>query len=236
MEELLLLSDVHANLEALKAVIADAGEERFMRSRKIFLGDYVDFGPWPDETVSFIRSIPNATCILGNHDRYVGDSTNRLATEYFKREDLALYILWTRSQLKPENLDWLRSLPERYETVFGGLRLTAMHADTESLEKGLMPAHAADVDCDVILCGHVHCPCKKMSCGRLIVNPGSVGESLDCDNRASYSVLTIRDGRLNEELRRVPYDIDAVEAEMIHKSMPLREEFINTMRCGSFQL
>ena len=236
MEELLVLSDVHGNLEALRAVVADAGEERFMRSRKLFLGDYVDFGPWPDECISYIRSLPAAMCIMGNHDRYVGDETDRLASEYFKREDLVLHTAWTRGRLSPQNFSWLRNLPERCETSLAGLRVTALHADTESIEKGFVPEHAAALDADVILCGHVHCAYEKLSCGKMIVNPGSVGESLDGDNRAAYAVLSVRDGRLHTEIRRVDYSLDNVETEMIRKDMPLREEFISTMRAGSFRM
>ena len=236
MEQLILLSDIHGNLEALNEVIKDFGKDKFMRRNKIFLGDYVDFGPCPNECIDYIRAMPNSSYILGNHDTYINDDTNTLALEYFKRKDLAEHTIWTREQLSLENRMWLKSLPREYKTTFANYKLKALHADTQSIEKGFVPDHAKDVEEDIIVCGHIHCPYKKTIGNKTVINPGSIGESLDGDNRASYAYLTIKDEELVITHRRVSYDLDAVYRTMEEKNMPLREEFITTMKNGCFRI
>src|SRR5512142_32090 len=107
---ILLISDIHANLVALNAVIADAGSFE----RVWCLGDVVGYGPAPNECIETLRRY-DLLSLAGNHDWAVLD---KLDLEEFN-PDARRAALWTRSQLSVDSLEWLRSLPERVPTEFG---------------------------------------------------------------------------------------------------------------------
>src|SRR5919202_609499 len=104
MTRILLLSDIHANLVALETVLAAAGEFDSVWC----LGDVVGYGPAPNECVERVRAL-NPVCLAGNHDWAV---LAKLDVQDFN-PDARRAILWTRSVLKPANLEWLDRLPER---------------------------------------------------------------------------------------------------------------------------
>src|SRR5574344_665841 len=235
MKKVFVLSDIHANLEALKCVISAIGNKTFIESEKLFLGDYVDFGPWPNETISLLRSLPNAHFILGNHDLYVLDETNKHAAQYFKRADLVEHIDWTRAQLSPENKAWLSQQPQLMELTLGGKDAIAFHGEYNNPEKGLTTECIITMKQSCILCGHIHAPYVDHIQSKLIINPGSVGESLDGNNNASYAVIEDNGDSVKCTIERIPYNLEKVKQEMDAKEMPLREEFINTMRKGKFE-
>src|SRR5665647_384537 len=101
----LILSDIHANLTALEAVIANAGEF----DAAWCLGDLVGYGPDPNECIERISQLPNLQCIMGNHD---AAAVGVIEVDAFN-PDARKTILWTREKLTPANLDFLKDLPER---------------------------------------------------------------------------------------------------------------------------
>src|SRR5262245_33419686 len=99
----LIISDVHANLEALDAVLAAAGS----CDHALVLGDLVGYGADPNDVVNRVRALPSATCIRGNHDKA---ATHLASIEHFNH--LAKFaIQWTSDQLTPESHEWLAALP-----------------------------------------------------------------------------------------------------------------------------
>ena len=103
----LIISDIHANLTALQAVLEDAGDF----DATWCLGDVVGYGPDPDDCVSLIRSLPNLTCLLGNHDSAViGD----IDIASFNLE-ARISVRWTQSVITKDSLDFLKSLPDKIE-------------------------------------------------------------------------------------------------------------------------
>ncbi len=235
MEKLLVLSDIHGNLEALKTVIGYIGRENFNSMQKLFLGDYVDFGPWPNEVVSFLRTVPNANFIMGNHDLYVIDETDSRAKTYFNREAMVEHTRWSRRQLSQENLQWLRELPHTFTATIGPRTLKAVHADLYSIEKPFNFDNAVAVKEDIILCGHIHCPYSHFTNGKIMVNPGSIGESLDGNNKSSFCIIERIESGTRVTNYRVPYNLDAVYRAMTDRRMVLRDEIINTMRKGTWK-
>ena len=103
--DILVLSDIHANLTALEAVFQSAGTVDAVWC----LGDVVGYGPDPNECIELLRSQPNLACLMGNHD---AAALGQIALETFNREARDS-IQWLQSILKPENRDFLKSLPER---------------------------------------------------------------------------------------------------------------------------
>ena len=105
----LVISDIHANLTALEAVLADAGtiDEIWC------LGDVIGYGPDPNEVVERLRSLPNLSCMLGNHDVAVLGQMNLAVFNNDARKSL----LWQQKTVSPANLEYLRSLPKDTQVI-----------------------------------------------------------------------------------------------------------------------
>ncbi|MBP1703872.1 MAG: hypothetical protein H6Q38_2979, partial [Chloroflexi bacterium] len=101
---ILVISDLHANLTALEAVLAEAGKI----DAAWCLGDLVGYGPDPNECIQTVRQLPNLVCILGNHD---AATLNHIGVNAFNPEARQA-IYWTQKSLTPQGVEFLRSLPE----------------------------------------------------------------------------------------------------------------------------
>jgi diadenosine tetraphosphatase ApaH/serine/threonine PP2A family protein phosphatase len=195
-----LLYDVHGNLPALEAVLADAeamGVERYLLG-----GDYGLFGAWPAETVERLRGL-DATWIRGNVDRWTADPSD--APEAVKPA-----IEACRKLLGSERVSELAGLQE--QVVLGGVRYC--HASPVSDLDSFAPEDPArDAELlagaseERVVFGHTHIQFERPSpAGPVLLNPGSVGIPLDGDRRAAYALIA-DDGQA--ELRRVDYDFQA---------------------------
>ena len=195
-----LLYDVHGNLPALEAVLADAdstGAERFLLG-----GDYGVFGAWPRETVERLREL-DAAWIRGNVDRWTASPED--APEVVRPAVEAC-----RALLGEELTAELAGLPETVRRD----RTLYCHASPESDMRSFLPEPANDegellgrVDADRLVFGHTHLPFRREAEGGIeLLNPGSVGMPFDGDHRASYAVVH-GDGRVDH--RRVAYDHEA---------------------------
>jgi predicted phosphodiesterase len=205
---LALLYDVHGNLPALEAVLADAhtaGADRFLLG-----GDYAMFGPWPRETVERLRELEDAQWIRGNVDRWVanpGDAPDHPMPQSG--------IAACRKELGEALVAELGALPE--QLVIDGVRYC--HASPVSDLRSFLPEPAGDeeellesVTERRLVFGHTHLPfARTSSTGIELVNPGSVGVPLDGDTRAAYAL--VGDDREIEH-RRVEYDAPASAAAL----------------------
>ncbi|MGH2713469.1 MAG: metallophosphoesterase family protein [Thermoleophilaceae bacterium] len=189
-----LLYDVHGNLPALEAVLADCPAERFLLG-----GDYASFGAWPVETVDRLRQL-DAEWIRGNVDRWLVDAPDA-------PEPMVPLIERSREMAGEELCRELAALPE--SAARGGTLFC--HASPLSDMDSFYPEpHDTDaerlmgVEAERVVFGHTHVQFERGGPGGIeLVNPGSVGMPLDGDHRAAYALLH-DDGRI--ELRRVEYD------------------------------
>jgi putative phosphoesterase len=194
-----ILYDVHGNLPALEAVLADAraaGAERF-----ILGGDYALFGPWPDETVELLRTL-DAEWLRGNGERWTAHPADAPQDEVVQGA-----IAACRERLGESLCAELAALPFdlcRAETRY-------VHASPVSDVRSFGPEHD-DSEEEMLegvlerrlVFGHTHLPFKRdAKAGIQLVNPGSVGMPFDGDPRASYAIVA--DGG-EVEHRRVEYD------------------------------
>jgi diadenosine tetraphosphatase ApaH/serine/threonine PP2A family protein phosphatase len=201
-----LLYDVHGNLPALEAVLADA---KSAGAEEVLLGgDYALFGPWPAESVERLRTIPASAWIRGNVDRWSADP-DAAPDDPLIRDAIDA----CRSALGPATVHALAGLPE--QAVIDGTRYC--HGSPISDVRSFMPS-LADQDAELlgdaperrVVFGHTHLQFLRSSAaGVELVNPGSVGMPFDGDPRAAYAMLH-DDGTL--ELRRVAYDHEASAA------------------------
>jgi diadenosine tetraphosphatase ApaH/serine/threonine PP2A family protein phosphatase len=236
----LIISDIHSNLAAFEAVLADAGS-----FDKVWcLGDVVGYGPDPNECVERLQDLPHI-CVAGNHD---WATLGKLDIKDFN-PDARRACLWTREQLSPSNREYLEALPENL--IKGGFTLvhgSPRHPIWEYiLSPSIARANFEHFDTSFCFVGHTHVPviyrhhpetpnqaCDTLilSLGnplvlgqeRLIINPGSVGQPRDGDPRASYAILNSGPKRsdLTLEYRRVSYPIETTQARMVESGLPVR--------------
>ena len=220
----LIISDIHANLTAFQAVLEDSGTLGEDYDFVWCLGDVVGYGPDPNECVDMLRKMPHL-CLAGNHD---WAALGRLDVRTFNA-DARKAVTWTRQTLTPDNLAFLEALPTTF--VLGDFTLAHGSPREPVWEYILDPLIAAlnfsYYQTPYCLVGHTHVPIKfiledndqqlcvmerlpeegkrPLGQGRLIINPGSVGQPRDGDARASYAILDT--DALTLEHRRVRYDI-----------------------------
>ena len=198
-----LIYDVHGNLEALEAVLADAGEAGI--GRFLLGGDYALFGPRPAETVERLRSL-DARMIRGNGERWTAH-----AHEAPDDDVVQGAIEECRAQLGDRTVADLAALPE---WVADEGRVRYCHGSPISDVRSFMPEPGDDDEEllgdhsePLLVFGHTHLPFERPGPrGVRLVNPGSVGMPFDGDPRASWAILH-DDGRV--EHRRVGYDHEA---------------------------
>lgn len=220
---LMVFSDIHGNLAALKAVLEDAGKRNVHRS--ICLGDIVGYGPFPNECLELIKSVPNCRSLAGNHDVATLWETSPYGMSSAAKEA----ILWTMDALTEENKTYLSQLPDRLDLF----DMTFVHANPYNPKgwryvmdrKYALRSFAATKSRHIFI-GHSHRPLliiRKHFFGvdilngtdqdvhsfedrkRRIINCGSVGQPRDRDPRASYLIYDSR--RQQYEFHRVAYEI-----------------------------
>ncbi len=234
--KVLILSDIHANLEALEAVLADA-EGDF--ERIWFLGDAVGYGPDPGPCMDLLRQLEPEFWLAGNHD---WAALGRIDLSTFNPE--ARYAAeWTGEQLDAEQRARLEALEPRLDRR--DLDLCLVHGSPRHpiweyiLDAGVAAECFADFETDACLFGHTHVPviyeegvdgaarlphevgsAVDLKGLRFLANPGSVGQPRDGDPRASYALFDLE--ARSWELRRVEYEIEAVQAKIRAAGLPER--------------
>jgi predicted phosphodiesterase len=205
---LALIYDVHGNLPALEAVLADAREQG--ADRYLIGGDVALFGPWPEATAERLRELAPATWIRGNGERWTADP--QAAPEPVRGATLA-----ARDALGDALVHELAALPE---SAAVGADTRAWHGSPVSDVRSFTPEPGEDegellkgVQERRLIFGHTHLPFRRMSAvGDIeLVNPGSVGMPFDGDHRAGYALLA-DDGTITD--RRIAYDHAAVPAAL----------------------
>ena len=247
MKRLALISDIHANLPALRAVLADIND-RANVDAIYHLGDLTGYAPWPNEVVSLLRerAIPG---ISGNYDSTIATDYKHCGCRADTPHDEELSHIsfeWTRSHVTPETKKYLGTLPFRLDIrPFGGHvsgpTITLVHGNqtlntvyvTEDRSDAFLEKMSKDLGSrpeDVVCFGHTHKPWHRVVEGVQFVNTGSVGRPKDGDPRAGYVLLTTEGSGVRIEFVRVAYDID--EAARAIRDSELPAEFADFLRSG----
>ena len=207
--KLLVISDLHGNWPALLAI-------REAADAVVCLGDIVSYGPFPRECVAWVRERA-LHVVRGNHDTALAYRVDPKAAG-FKRVLAEATLRQHRRILSRDDVAWLRGLPTELRFRFDDYSFHAFHASpldhlfsyrlTPDLADAELKKEVEQVRADIVLVGHTHLPMSRGAWTKVILNPGSVGQPLDRNPRASYAV--IQDGVA--EIRRVAYDIEATVA------------------------
>lgn len=228
----LLLSDIHANLEALEAVVADASG---LYQQVVCLGDIVGYGPDPNTTTEWVQE-NCAAVIRGNHDRAAID----LEEAQRFNPVAALAAGWTNSAMSESNLEYLNQLPSGpldaggFDLVHGSVLDEDQYVvdPTDAVE----PLRAQTAD--LVFFGHTHlqggfschnsdrCVVALPAAGLLstsrgqsyLINPGSVGQPRDEDWKAAYAIYDTATGEV--EFRRCEYDVEATQRKIVDAGLP----------------
>lgn len=242
-----LLSDIHANLPALRAVLADIDHRRNIDAT-YHLGDLTGYAPWPNEVVALLRErvIPG---IAGNYDSTVATDYKHCgckADSPHEEELSHLSYEWTRSHVTPETKRYLASLPFRIDIRplgghASGPTMTLIHGNqtlntvyvTADRPDSFLEKVARDVGAragDVICFGHTHKPWQRVVGGIQFINTGSVGRPKDGNWRSCYVLLSMDVSGASVEFVRVPYDVD--EAADAIRVSDLPTEFAEVLKSG----
>jgi putative phosphoesterase len=215
-----LISDVHSNLEALQAVLKNMPRVDLL----LCAGDLVGFCAKPAKALKLLSKRRFLT-VCGDHDHATASGDFRSL-----RKPASEIAEWTKEKLNARWLVMLGSLPLRLELKLEGYKVCVVHGSWQDPLKGRMRAGvlqelAASVkglDADILITGHTHVPFQQFVLGKLLINPGSVGQPRDRDPRASYAILELED-EPRVSFRRVEYDIERAKEAMARAGFP--EEF-----------
>ena len=243
-----LLSDIHANLPALRAVLDDIDGKSPRVDAIYHLGDLTGYAPWPNETVELLRErgIPG---IAGNYDstaatdyKHCGCKAENARDEELSHESYE----WTRARVTADTRSYLASLPFRIDIRplgghVSGPTITLVHGNqtlntvyvTEDRPDSFLEKMAKDLGArsgDVICFGHTHKPWQRAIGGVQFINTGSVGRPKDGDWRSGYVLLAVDQSGARAEFVRVPYDVDAVIRAIRESDLP--DEFGEVLKSG----
>jgi diadenosine tetraphosphatase ApaH/serine/threonine PP2A family protein phosphatase len=232
----LVLADIHGNLEALEAVLSDAGDFDAV----LCLGDLVGYGPNPNECVEVVRQLPQLTSLAGNHDWAALGKIDASSFNSFARKA----VEWTDERLDPEIRAYLDSLEPKLECEeFALAHGSPRDPIWEYLEvESQGPENFREFHADFCLVGHTHVPrifvetpngnggtiqvtmpeadhCLQIGRGkRHIINPGGIGQPRNGDPRAAYGVLDTEEATFM--FRRVPYDVGTTQQKIHDAGLP----------------
>lgn len=232
-----LISDIHANLPALQAVLRDIASREGVDAT-YHLGDLVGYAPWPDEVVEMLIafSIPG---VAGNYDSTVATDYKHCGCRYEDpvQEQLShLSYQWTRAHVSAATKKALAALPFRIDILpkgghQAGPRLVLVHATptlntvywTEDRPDEFclkMAAHAGLRRGDAIAFGHTHLPWRRVVDGFHFINTGSVGRPKDGDPRAGYVLVDLDADTCAVENVRVEYEVERAARAILDSDLP----------------
>lgn len=223
-----VVSDIHGNLPALEAAVADAsgrGAEEFFCA-----GDLTGYGPFPSEVSAFVENM-GMRAISGNYDRKAIEAMDGPEKLRKKMKPGKWRILdWTRTHLGPGAEAFLRGLEGRLLLrLRGGHSMLVVHGSPVSDEDTVYPSVTAaglarklgPERPDILVCGHTHIPFAKRVGGMLVVNAGSAGMPVDGDARPSYALIGLGRGRMPScRIVRFSYAVERVTDALAASALP----------------
>lgn len=237
--KLAVFSDIHGNLQGLKAVLADIES----RGADVIWcgGDLVGYGANPGEVIDTIRQLGIPT-IMGNYDDGVG--YNRIACGCDYPDETAMVrglrsIQWTKQHVTEVQKRYLRNLPYKLQREFEGLQVVLVHGSPARLNEYLLEGvadevfaqHLKQTSADVLIFGHTHKPFHKQLAGKHLINAGSAGKPKHGNPCATYVLAEIMAGSVRVEIKAVPYNYEAAACAIEATDLP--HEFAKMLREGT---
>ncbi len=224
-----VISDIHGNLEALKAVIEDIKHEG---CKTIFcLGDLAMAGPQPKETIDYIRNLKNDfnfEIIQGNTDEMIAYAQDWIYEKI--KEALPVMAEAYKSDIKTvtdEQKEYLKNLEKQKEIQIGDLKILLVHGSPRRNNEDISPnldiktveEMISSTDANLILCGHTHIPCGyQTTTNQTVVNVGSVGRPFSIEPKSCYCIIETKENSKDFEAKHnfVEYDFEK-SAQILEK-------------------
>lgn len=230
----LVISDIHANLEALEATLAAAGPHDHV----LVLGDLIGYGADPNAVIARVRALPAATCIRGNHDKVGAGLEGVDGFNYLAKHAIA----WTAATMSADARGWIAALPQGPVVVDDLVEIchgTPFDEDVYVFDDLDAMRSLRAARRPLCLYGHTHVPAAFRIAGalehlgpprgptfrialdedaRYLVNCGAVGQPRDGDPRAAFGVLDTTARTLT--VMRVTYDVAAAQGKIIAAGLP----------------
>jgi len=228
-----LISDIHGNLTALEAVLAELADEPV--DQIVCLGDVAIFGPQPREALARVRELA-CPVVMGNTDAWALSPTPHPVrdeeTRFFNAVEL-----WGAAELTDADRVVIRTFQPVVTLDLAGLSFLGFHGSPTSFNH-VIQATTPDEEIErlfashhapIMAGGHTHTPLVRRYQNAFLINPGSVGlpwmaspgaKQAHNPAWAEYAILTIEGQRLSVDLRRTPFDLDALRAAVLASGMP----------------
>ena len=217
-----IVSDIHANWQALEAVLEDIKKQGC--EKVLCLGDLAMAGPQPRMVVDFVRKQDNWTVIQGNTDKLIGDFS-RETVDKFKSAFpvMANALLDDVLVLEEDKKEYLKNLPAQMNLEIEGVKILMVHGSPRRNNEDILPDMPLEqieeilegVDADLIFCGHTHVPCGyQTNKKQTVVNVGSVGRPMTENPQSCYVVANFENGGFSIEHRFVDYDRETASSIM----------------------
>ncbi|MBP2029476.1 putative phosphoesterase [Methanohalophilus levihalophilus] len=227
--KILVISDIHGNMEALESVMQVPHDE------VLCLGDLVDYGPSPVEVIEFLKS-HNIPVIKGNHDNAVATGLECGCSYELKYLSIATRD-YTRSVVGKGHIDFLKLLPSEIEREINGTKVHFTHGSPRSFYEYIRPETpenelremTEEIDADLLFVGHTHIPFEKQVGDLRIVNVGSVGQPRNGDPRASCVLLDT--ATMEIEFIKTEYKSDKTISG-IREKLPYPDDLISILKTG----
>lgn len=233
---LAVITDIHSNIHALEEVLQDIKTRDV--DQIVCAGDLVGYTPFPNQVVEKIRHEAIQTA-QGNYDDAVGN--NRIAcgcdykTEREKKIGLSS-LKFTGEETTPENKEFLSNLPQKIKLEVEGYSILVVHgsprrsneylyADSQQLQEVV-----AELEEDILICGHTHLPYHQEIDGKHIINAGSIGKPKHGNFNGIYTVVEIKDNEVTVEFIEVSYPVEKVTNKI--KETDLADELIEVLKTG----
>lgn len=234
-----VLSDIHGNGVALNYVLKDIEKQEI--TKVIILGDVVMKGPMPAEVIRILKRLDVIAWIKGNTDLWLEEINEKDEPKTDNEKKLYSYYLYAKKNMNNEDVKFINNLPVEYSFTHNGVKILCVHGTPKSIVDAIdgsveiedIKEAIKDVKEDIILCGHSHCSFIGEVLGKKIFNVGSIGNSLDNDNRASYGILDFSNGHVELINRRVSYSVDEILEIAEKNDFPYFNEYREIVETGS---
>lgn len=220
-----IISDIHANFQALDAVMNDIKEQKC--EKVLCLGDLAMAGPEPVKVIDFVKAQKDWVVIQGNTDKMIAEYTPELAKTVKSifpvmgnaLDDDVLII-------SEEQKEYLKNLPVQKELEIEGTKVLMVHGSPRRNNEDILPETSLDeleeilkdVNADLIFCGHTHVPCGFQTDSRkTVVNVGSVGRPMTKNPQSCYVIADFKNGEFTIEHRLVDYDRETASKIMLQR-------------------
>lgn len=209
-----VISDIHANWQALESVLNDIKVQNC--DKILCLGDLAMAGPEPSKVIDFVKEQKDWTIIQGNTDKMIAEFTPEIINSLKdKFPVMANALLDDIKIISDENKSFLANLPENRSIEIDGVKILLVHGSPRRNNEDILPDTSLDkldeiikgVDDDLIFCGHTHVPCGfQTNSKKTVVNVGSVGRPMTSVAKSCYVVADIKSGAFSIEHRLIDYD------------------------------